>query len=91
MDSAIIEIIVAVAVGLYVSKTTIDKRFVELRGEMDQLKSSLDRRCDEIESLARRVEAATHAIDNQQDKNINISITHKNANQFESDADFDDL
>ena len=81
----------AVVVGLYVSKTTIDKRFVELRGEMDRLKSSLDKRCDEIESFVRRVEAIANATDNQLDKNINISILHKNADSFESDSNFDDL
>ena len=84
MDSAVIEIMVAVAIGLYVSRSTINNKFLEIRSELAQLKSVMDRRCDELESFSMRNEA--NFLGDNRDKKISISIYH-NHNETQSEPD----
>lgn len=82
MDSAVVEIIVAVVVGLYVSKTTIDKKFLEIKNELSHLRSTFDRRCDELESFSMRNEA--NLLGDNKDKKISISIYHEPQSKSDS-------
>jgi hypothetical protein len=89
MDSEILEIIVAVAIGLYVSSKAIENKFLQVRSELAQLKSNLDRRCDELESFSMRNEA--NFLGDNRDKKISISIYHHNETQSEPDPNSDNL
>ena len=85
MDSAVIEIIVAVVIGLYVARSTINNKFLEIKSEMNQLKSAFDRRCDELESFSMRNEA--NLLGDNRDKKISISIYHNDHNETQPEPD----
>ena len=90
MDSSVIEIIAAVTIGLYVARSTVNNKFLEIRSELAQLRSAFDRRCDELESFSMRNEA--NLLGDNRDKKISISIYHNHdETQSEPDPNSDNL